>query len=184
MKIDSVDRPIGVKPAVFPQETIDTMSTHCPRRRRRSQCPSNCTCRCHARSLCPIIPQPAAPYLGQMFISPRIIDWMKFDPLGRCNVDTCRGTCLTPSKVTYILPRVPFHGSFQTTSFERVHFSLNAYRTVPYSSPIIQAIGSADVHEVRDLFAKQQASIWDVDIEGNSTLWVSTPSLRLAGYRY
>lgn len=51
---------------------------------------------------------------------------------------------------------------------------------VPYASPIIQAIYSADVKGVYDLFAKQQASIWDVVADASSILWVSTPPVRLA----
>lgn len=109
---------------------------------------------------------------------------MTFNPLGRCDVETCRGTLLQPAKVAYILPRIPFHGSFQGTPFDRVHFSLNAFRTVPYSAPIIQAIMKADYYGVRDLFSKQQASIWDVNIQGSSILWVSSLPVLLAEYHH
>ncbi|KAI0799649.1 hypothetical protein BC629DRAFT_1497477 [Irpex lacteus] len=135
------------------------------------ECSDNCTCRCHARSLSPLIPQSLAPYVGQLFISKQLLH-PAFTPWNCCNVVTCRGTYLKPAKVAYTFPQWSLlHGSFQTSSFETIHLSLNAYRTVPYSSPILEAIFDADVHGVRDLFAKQQASIWDVDINGDSIFW-------------
>ncbi len=144
------------------------------------QCDDDCTCRCHARSLASIIPQSLVPYVGQLFVSRQLL-YPAFTLWNRCNVRTCRGTFLDPAQVSWILPWILFHGSFQSSpSNRRIHFSINAHRMVPYASPIIQAIYSADVKGVYDLFAKQQASIWDVVADGSSILWVSTPPVRLA----
>lgn len=157
---------------MFSQETTAPMSTNCSRRHGPLQCPSNCTCRCHARSLSPLIPQSLTPYVGQLFISKQLLH-PAFTPWNCCNVVTCRGTYLKPAKVAYTLPQWSlFYGSFQSSSNQRIHFSINAYRAVSYSSPIMRAIQKGDVHGVCDLFAKHQASIWDVDIDGVSILRV------------
>ncbi len=158
-----------------PNHALAAIDSNFSRRTGPLQCSDNCTCRCHARSLSPLIPESLTPYVGQLFISKQLLH-PAFTPWNRCNVETCRGTYLEPAKVAYTLPPWSlFYGSFQTSSFETIHLSLNAYRTVIFSSPICQAIRMGDVHGVRDLFAKQQASIWDVDVRGTSILRVSIP---------
>lgn len=151
------------------------------RRTGTLQCSHDCTCRCHARSLSSLIPEQLAPYVGQLFISKQLL-YPAFTPWNYSNIATCRGTFLKPAKVSWMLPWVFqfFYGSFQTSSNTRIHFSINAYRTISLHSPVIQAIASADVRGIRELFASQQASIWDVDVRGVSILWVSSSTFCLA----
>lgn len=139
------------------------------------RCVPTCTCCCHALSFLPIVPQRLSAYIGQLFVSKQLHDLVMCNAFRRCNVATCRGDFLKPARVSWFLPSWFLHGHLQSSS-RRIHFSINACRTIPYSSAIIEAVRKADVQGVRNLFAEKHASIWDIDIDGNSVFWVSTPT--------
>lgn len=148
------------------------------------RCPPDCSCRCHAKAVSAVIPRRLAPYIGQVYVSKQLLDLVTYRPLMRCNIPTCRGDFLKPATVSWFLPAWFLHGQLRSSSNNRIHFSINAPRTVAYSSPIIQVIWGADIQGLRGLFALQKASIWDVDIRGHSVLWVSNLRLtmRFNGY--
>ncbi len=178
MKIDGFDRRTGGSPAIPHNPPLANHPYH----RGPLRCPSDCVCHCHALSVTPVIPQRLASYIGQIYISNQLLDLITYRPMRRCSIATCRGDFLKPARVSWFLPPWFLHGQLQSWSNRRVHFSINAARAVPYTSPILRAIHGTDVQRVKDLFAKQEASIWDTTSFGTSVLLVSKHTAWESGY--
>ena len=142
------------------------------RRHRPLKCSPNCQCRCHYPSVVRLFPTWLTPYIGQVTISKRLLTppWSAWSC---CNVATCRGDIRRAMSVQWFLPSMFLHAFLQSTKDRRIHFSIGAPRTVAYGSPLLKAVYDGNVRGVRELFATGQASIWDYDVDGTPTFWVS-----------
>ncbi|KAI0799648.1 ankyrin repeat-containing domain protein [Irpex lacteus] len=135
-------------------------------------CLENCHCRCHNLSMQSLIPAKLASYIGQIYVSKRLLraPWSTWSV---CNVQTCRGDLRRTMTINWILPPSFLSGFLQSSRDRRIHLSIGAVRTIPLDAPILRAILDADVQRVHTLFALGQASIWDHTLHGNPILWVA-----------
>ncbi|KAI0799645.1 ankyrin repeat-containing domain protein [Irpex lacteus] len=136
----------------------------------RLHCSNDCACRCHDSSVTSLLPRCLTTYFGQIFISKRLLH-PTFSSWSRCNLATCRGDFLEPCKICFVLPPGYLYGCLRSSPNSHIHFYIGAPRVVSWDSDILRAVWFSDVQEVRGLFTKHQASIWDFDPDGDSVFW-------------
>ena len=150
----------------------DTLNDFPSRQFLPLQCPTDCRCRCHDSAVQPLIPLFLTPYVGQFFVSKRLLH-PTFSPWSRCNSQTCRGDLRGEMSVVWLLPPVALHGALESPRRRRVSFSICAPRTIPYASAVVEAIDNSDLESIRCLFLTKQASIWDTFNHGQPIFYVS-----------
>lgn len=135
-------------------------------------CLADCHCRCHGLSMQSLIPGKLASYIGQIYVSKRLLraPWATWSV---CNVQTCRGDVQRAMTINWIIPPSFLSGFLQSSRDRRIQVSIGAARTIPWNAPILDAIWDADIQRVRSLFVLGQASIWDHDPVGSPILWVN-----------
>ena len=138
------------------------------------RCLPDCTCRCHLPLVDQLVPVWLAPYIGQLSVSRRLL-YPFWSSSNLCNVQTCRGDLQRAVTVQWSLPfgLLNIRGSLQYFQGSQIQLSISAPRTVPFGSPIINAVWHGDARAVHDLFAAGKASIWDHSFDGLSVFWVS-----------
>ena len=136
------------------------------------RCLPHCPCRCHDSLVTSLIPRWLAFYIGQVYISKRLLT-PAFSPWSRCNVQTCRGDLQRAITIRWILPPGLLSGCLQSSKTQPIHIFIGAPRIIPFDSLIFEAIRSRNIRSVRELFATGQASIWDHDFDGAPIFMVS-----------
>ncbi|KAI0687385.1 hypothetical protein BC835DRAFT_408420 [Cytidiella melzeri] len=127
--------------------------------RNRLRCLEGCACRCHSPGTSQVIAGYLAPYIGQVHVPKR----------RPCNVQTCRQDQSIPGQAVWFLPSWMFKVEAQISS--PFYLSIRTPRFVRNDAPIWELIMGADVDGVRGLLLSGEASVHDVDEDGDTVLY-------------
>lgn len=137
------------------------------------RCPPGCQCRCHICVMAAIIPRLLAPFIGQVNVSKRILH--AFGILSwDCNMQTCRRDLMAPNAIKWYLPEWwPYFDLLIQSSRLPFYFAIQAPRLVPMNARIWGIIGRSDIDGLHALFEAREASVYDVNDNGTTLLYVS-----------
>lgn len=150
---------------------------HIAARMISNSCPAACLCACH-RHHAFRTPSWLARIIGRLFISSQGIRLIPFCKPHPCSVSTCLGSNTSTARLDYYFPTWLMYRALSvvgrwTLSGLATSWHLRMPRAVPDDSLILHAVNSGNRHSIANLIQAGEASLYDVDTEGDSLLWVS-----------